>query len=145
MEVRLPDGVVVLAQGRLDLVPAERPGVPDYALYLDARWDGDPAVTWPNLMADWPDFSLPADEVGLFEAVVELHQRAAAGQLVEVACFGGIGRTGTVLACLAQLGGPAAGEAVAWVRTVYHPAAVETPAQEALVERFGAWWADHSS
>jgi protein-tyrosine phosphatase len=51
---------------------------------------------------------------------------------VEVACRGGVGRTGTALAALAVLDGLSPGEAVRWVRREYHPRAVETPWQR--------WW-----
>jgi protein-tyrosine phosphatase len=44
-----------------------------------------------------------------------------AGTRVEVACGGGKGRTGTALACIAQLGGVPAGDARAWVRAHYDP------------------------
>jgi len=132
----LPDGTAILAQGRLDLVPSERPRQPDFALYLDARWGDDPDVSWPFRLIDWPDFGLPADETELFTAVTELHQRARGGELVEVACYGGVGRTGTVLGCLAVLAGVSPSVAVPWVRTHYHSSAVETPEQEELIWRF---------
>jgi len=136
VRVTLPDGSVVLAQGRLDLVPSERPRLPDYAMYLDERWRDDASVTWTCQLIAWPDFGVPADEDELFAAVVDLHERARRGELVEVACFGGVGRTGTVLSCLAVLAGVAPAEAVAWVRTNYLARAVETPEQEELVARF---------
>jgi hypothetical protein len=60
------------------------------------------------------------------------HRRALAGERVEVACGGGVGRTGTALAALAMLDGLAAHEAIGWVRSRYHPRAVETPWQR--------WW-----
>ena len=132
----LPDGSVVLAHGRLDLVPSERPRAPDYAMYLDERWRHDTGVTWPCRMIDWPDFGVPTDEDDLFIAVEYLYQRARRVELVEVACFGGVGRTGTVLSCLTVLAGVAPSEAVAWVRANYAARAVETPEQEALVARF---------
>ena len=56
----------------------------------------------------------------------------------EVGCQGGIGRTGTVIACWAILDGVAATEAVDWVRAHYLARAVETPVQEWWVEWFGA-------
>lgn len=136
MEVLLPDGTRVLAQGRLDLVPSERPTKPDFALYLDDEWRGDRGVTWPNRIMDWEDGGLPADETVVFEAIVDLHRRAAAGELVEVACYGGIGRTGTVVGCLAVLAGLPSVQAVEWVRSKYQPEAVETPEQEHLIARF---------
>lgn len=52
-------------------------------------------------------------------------------------CIGGLGRTGTVLACMAILTGIAPGEAVQWVRDHYDPSAVETPEQEQWVLWFG--------
>jgi hypothetical protein len=136
VEVTLPDGTVVLAHGRLDLVPSERPRAPDYALYLDERWDDDPEVTWPYRIIDWEDFGLPADEAEVFAAITDLRRRAQAGELVEVACYGGVGRTGTVLGCLAVLAGVPPSGAVAWVRRQYHPWAVETTEQQQLIARF---------
>ena len=52
-----------------------------------------------------------------------------AGERVEVACRGGVGRTGTALAALAVLDGLSPDQAVAWVRGSYHRRAVETPWQ----------------
>ena len=59
------------------------------------------------------------------------------GLRVEVACGGGRGRTGTALACIAQLGGVEAAGATAWVRERYDRRAVETPWQRRYVRRFG--------
>lgn len=138
MEVTLPDGTVILAQGRLDLVPSLRPRDPDFALYLDGRWEGDPHVTWSYELIGWEDFGLPTDEAELFTAIADLHRRAQAGDVVEVACYGGVGRTGTVLGCLSVLAGVPPTEAVAWVRGNYHPSAVETEEQELVIARFAA-------
>lgn len=60
----------------------------------------------------------------------------SAGERVEVACWGGVGRTGTALACLAILDGVPAAEAVAFVREQYRPRAVETPWQRRFVTQF---------
>jgi hypothetical protein len=137
VRVTLPDGSSVLAQGRLGLVDSHRPITPGYAVYLDHRWADDPEVRWPCVLVEWPDFGLPSDEDGFFGVVDDLYRRARAGELVEVACYGGIGRTGTVLACLAVLAGiDDPGASVLWVRTNYHSSAVETSDQEALVRRF---------
>ncbi len=136
MEVRLADGTIVLAQGRLGLVPSDRPRRPDFAIYLDARWRDDPYVTWPFLLIEWEDFGLPGDEAAAFVAIADLYQRARRGELVEIACYGGVGRTGTVLSCLTVLAGVPVSDAVAWVRAHYHPQAVDTPEQEQLISRF---------
>ena len=69
------------------------------------------------------------DRAGALDALHEAHGRALAGERVEVACKGGVGRTGTALAALAILDGVPASESVAWVRERYNPRAVETPWQ----------------
>ena len=134
MRITLPDGVPLLAHGRLAVA---RRRDPDFALYLDSAWDDDGEVTWPHTSIEWPDFGLPADEDALFDAVFEVYDRAEAGQLVEVASFGGLGRTGAVLGCLTVVAGirdPRG--AIDWVRGNYHPSAIETPEQVGLVTRF---------
>jgi protein-tyrosine phosphatase len=73
---------------------------------------------------------VPLHRADALDALREAHRRAYAGQRVEVACHGGVGRTGTALAALAILDGLAADEAVRWVRTVYRHDAVETPWQQ---------------
>ena len=63
------------------------------------------ACDWPHVWLDWPDFSLPRDTADAVTRIRDLHRRAGAGEAVEVACGGGIGRTGTVVAALAILAG----------------------------------------
>lgn len=136
MQVTLPDGTVFLAQGRLGLIASDRPRLPDFALYLDERWEDDPEVSWPYRVFEWPDFGIPASESVLFDAIEDVHARATSGELVEIACYGGVGRTGTALGCLAVLAGVPAHDAVGWVRRNYDERAVETDAQCQLIERF---------
>jgi protein-tyrosine phosphatase len=93
-------------------------------------------VTWPFRAIDWEDFGLPVDDEEVFTAIVDVYRRARDGELVEVACYGGVGRTGTVLGCLAVLAGVSRSGAVAWVREHYHPSAVETVEQEQLIGLF---------
>jgi protein-tyrosine phosphatase len=62
-----------------------------------------------------------------------VRDRARAGQLAEIGCIGGHGRTGTALACLALLSGVKREEAVSWVKTNYCSSAVESPEQAAYV------------
>jgi protein-tyrosine phosphatase len=136
MIVTFPDDTFVLARGRLGLVSPERIRTPDFALYLDERWAADPEVTWPYEMVAWPDFGVPGNEDDVFDLVRQIHDRANAGELVEVACYGGLGRTGTVLGCLAIISGVHAGDAVAWVREHYDQRAVETEEQNQFIARF---------
>jgi protein-tyrosine phosphatase len=91
-------------------------------------------MPWPAEWVRWPDFRLPADEAGALAALRDAHHRAA-GERVEIACSGGVGRTGTALAVLAILSGVEPDEAVAWVRSHYTPRAVETPWQRRWVRR----------
>lgn len=53
----------------------------------------------------------------------------AARPHVEIACSGGVGRTGTAIAVLAIMSGIPPEDAVEWVRRNYHRRAVETPWQ----------------
>lgn len=128
----LPDGRRVRGTGRHQ--PRGRAPDPELAVYLlDREPEG---VTWPYLWVRWPDFRLPTDPERAVAVLREAHARAA-HERVEIACDGGVGRTGTAMALLAVLNGVAPEEAVAWVRTRYHPHAVETPWQRAWVERTG--------
>ena len=121
--VRLPGGDLV--RGRR-LGDAASPA--DFALVLASG----PVPTWPHRLVRWPDFWVPADTRDTVDALQEARRRAAAGERVEVACRGGVGRTGTALAALAVLDGLSAADAVHWVRAAYHRKAVETPWQR--------WW-----
>jgi protein-tyrosine phosphatase len=123
--------VVVLPSGaRVRGRPlSEAPDSP--AGFLLALADG-PLPEWPHRRVDWPDFGLPRDRRDAIDALREALRRAREGELVEVACHGGHGRTGTAIAALAIMDGVPARKAVRWVREHYHPKAVETPWQR--------WW-----
>ena len=126
----LPSGRRVRGRAWRDL-PAGP--APEFGVYLLGRSPEPPP--WEFRWVRWRDFSLPADPAGLRTALAEVWQRSA-GERVEFACRGGIGRTGTALACLAVLDGVPAAEAVAFVRAGYRPGAVETRAQAAFVGSF---------
>jgi protein-tyrosine phosphatase len=126
--VTLPDGRRVRGRGLRKPMSGD---APDYGLYLGRR----PDVPWPHEHIDWPDFRLPRDRDRAVALIKDLHRRAA-DELVEVACGGGVGRTGTVIACLAVLSGVPAEDAVTWTREHYHRRAVETPWQRRWVRAF---------
>lgn len=139
MRVELPGGRIVQAHGLSGFIPTDEDEAPDWALYLDEQWR-ERAIEWPHRFVDWPDFELPVDEPGAFDAIAEAWRRATDGQLVDIACDGGTGRTGTALACLAVLAGISPPEAVGWVRSHYRPWAVESPELQApLIARFVEW------
>jgi protein-tyrosine phosphatase len=127
VDVTLPDGTRVRASSILDRLEDDEQR--DFGLYLDERWQ----PTWPAEVIEWPDLGLPADPEGAAAHIRKAFARAQAGERVEVGCLGGLGRTGTVLACMAVLAGIRAPEAVTWVRSNYNSAAVETPEQKAWV------------
>jgi protein-tyrosine phosphatase len=105
---------------------------PDYGLYLLGH--RPPATAWSAAWLRWHDFWLPSDREAAVEAIRGLHRRAAV-ERVEVACGGGVGRTGTVLAACAVLDGLSPAEAVRFVRERYHRRAVETPWQRAFLRQ----------
>lgn len=132
MNVVFPDGTRVRASSLAERDEHLNPR--DFGLYLDPRWD----PTWPAELIDWPDFGLPADAARAAAQIRDAFARAERGQAVEVGCAGGLGRTGTVLACMAVLAGVDARQAVSWVRQNYRAGAVETPDQERWVRPFAA-------
>jgi hypothetical protein len=132
MVVTFPDGTRIRASSLLARTDDAPP--PAFGLYLDPRWEPD----WPADHVDWPDFGLPGDGARAAAQIRAAFDRAKGGEEVEVGCLGGLGRTGTVLACMATLAGVDAPEAVAWVRANYDAHAVETAEQEQWVLRFGA-------
>jgi hypothetical protein len=144
--IALPDGTPVRGRGRREPFP---PGpLPDFGLYLGhppgtrprglLRRRGTPwQPDWPAEWIHWPDFRTPRDPRDAAARISSAYQLARAGRRVEVACTGGVGRTGTVIACMAVLAGHPADAAVAWTRSHYRPRAVETPGQR----RWVAWFA----
>ncbi|GII64244.1 protein-tyrosine-phosphatase [Sphaerisporangium krabiense] len=139
--IQLPDGTWIRGRGLRNPTPSGP--VPDFALYLGTsrlRRRHAPALTWPHEWVDWPDFLLPRDAKSAAESLKALHTRAESGQAVEVACGGGVGRTGTAIACLTTLTGLSPSEAVTWTRAHYDHRAIETPWQR----RWVTWFATHS-
>ena len=130
MKVVFPDGTKVnavpLRERRED--EAER----DFGLYMDPRWE----PSWPAELIEWEDFGVPADRERAAAQIRAAFERARAGERVEVGCAGGLGRTGTVLACMATLAGVPSAEAVEWVREHYDSRAIENEEQEEFVRAF---------
>ncbi len=130
--VTLPSGAVIRGPRMADI-----PSTPaDFLLVLA---DG-PLPPWPYRRIAWPGFWIPTHRADALAALGSGLRRAREGQLVEVACHGGRGRTGTALAALAVLDGMPAGDAVSWVRRHYHPDAVEMPWQAWWVRRIRSSW-----
>ncbi|MFF3888844.1 protein phosphatase [Streptomyces sp. NPDC001914] len=130
----LPSGRLIRGRALRRPLPAGGSPVPAYAVYL--LGGQPPPVPWEAHWLRWPDFRLPADRAQARAVLTEAWRRAA-DERVEIACYGGRGRTGTALACVAVLDGVPPREAVAYVRRHYDRHAAETPWQRAYVRRFG--------
>jgi len=138
--IRLPDATPLRGRGRREPLPAGPP--PSYGLYLGnppgrlsrrgPPWRPD----WPSDWVDWPDFRTPRDDRSAAALIEHAYRLARSGERVEVACLGGTGRTGTVIACMAVLAGHPATDAVGWTRRNYRPRAVETRGQRRWVDWF---------
>lgn len=139
MEVHFPDGTIVRATPLRER--RETDDWRDCGLYLDPGWQ----PTWPADLIDWPDFGVPAFPEKAAEQIVGAFQQARSGAHLEIGCRGAIGRTGTVLACMAVLAGVRPDQAVDWVRASYHPMAVETAAQRDWVRWFAAYTGQHAT
>ncbi|QDQ10069.1 protein-tyrosine phosphatase family protein [Streptomyces spectabilis] len=129
--IRLPSGRLVRGRALRRALPAAPE--PMFAVHLLGK--PAPPVAWDARWLRWPDFRLPSDREEARRLLGEAWARAAT-ERVEVACGGGVGRTGTALACLAVLDGVPAAEAVGYVRARYHRRAVETPWQRRFVRTF---------
>jgi hypothetical protein len=131
-EIVFPDGTKVLLSGwfhRKDHQPE-----PDWGVYCDPMWK--PTVTWPSVMLDWPDLGVPNDKGEADEQIISALKRAIAGERVEIACIGGHGRSGTIVACMAYLMGVPIDEVVTWLRLRYCIRAIQEPSQQYWIERF---------
>ena len=104
--------------------------LPDFGLYADYAWE----PLHRNEFIDWPDFALPTDEMLALEQITDAVHRACDGQVVELGCIGGHGRTGTILAIMRVVMGDTATGATSEVREKYCSRAVETPEQVRFVE-----------
>jgi protein-tyrosine phosphatase len=107
------------------------------------RW-GDPRIgeiaeTAGLALARYPipDGSAPSSAAEMDEILALIEGARAHGDVV-VACMGGVGRSGTVAACALAGAGLTAAQAVARVRELRHPTAVETLAQEEFVRSYAA-------
>ncbi|HEY5788502.1 MAG TPA: protein-tyrosine phosphatase family protein [Microlunatus sp.] len=122
--VLLPSGRSVRGRG-LRRPPSPGPP-PTLAVHLTGTRPARPA--WDQEWIRWRDFWVPSDYVEASRVLRDAYVRATR-ERVEIACGGGVGRTGTGLAALAIFDGLTERNAVDWVRETYHPRAVEVPWQ----------------
>ena len=79
------------------------------------------------------DGGVPKSMAAMDEIVARIDEQRQGGGDVAVACVGGVGRTGTVVACALVAQGLDAAEAIDRVRATRHPQAVETADQQRFV------------
>jgi hypothetical protein len=128
-------GVVVLPSGRRirgRRLHAKPPSgaTPTLAIHLAGRPPAEPP--WEREWIRWRDFWVPADPATATRTLRLAHGRGHT-ERVEIACGGGVGRTGTALAAMCVFEGMEPNAAVGWVREHYHPRAVEVPWQRAYL------------
>lgn len=97
--VQFPDGTMVRTAALADRRVQD--DWREFELYMDDAWK----PKWPADVISGQDFGLPEDPSRTAEQIREAFGRAQAGRHLEVGCRGGLGRTGTVLACMAVLAG----------------------------------------
>lgn len=129
-----PNGVKVNASSMNNTRGAKDPA-PDFGLYCDWGWK----PTWRNEMIVWPDFNLPTNQQMAAQQIVDAYDRAVDGEIVEVGCIGGHGRTGTALACMGVLAGLTPEESIKYVRKNYCFETLENAKQEWWVTWFEAY------
>jgi protein-tyrosine phosphatase len=84
-----------------------------------------------------PDGGAPPSVSAVEEVLADVRRGRAPGDVV-VACMGGVGRSGTVAACALVAAGQSPDGAIAHLRQVRHPTAVETPEQVEFVSTYAA-------
>jgi len=128
--VTFPDSTVVWGTPLFEREPGDPS--PDYGLYMHSAWK----PTWPHDFIDWPDLDVPLNDEEATAKIVAAFERARAGQEVEVGCQFGLGRTGTVIACMGLLAGIPAPDVVSWTKANYRKFAVETFEQQQWIRTF---------
>ena len=134
-----PDGRRIRGRGLRRPFPAGPQ--PDFGVYLLARDPGP--FDWNHRWVRWGDFRTPTSTDDALDALAEAYRRSQS-ERVEIACGGGIGRTGTALAAIAVFAGIPRDDAVAWVRSRYNKRAVETPWQRRWVSKSTSARGDHT-
>lgn len=128
-----------------DLASLEAAGISLLVLLVEDheldRW-GDPAIVEIAArrglrIERWPmsDGTAPATAAEM-RAILGSIDRARDHGDVAVACMGGVGRTGTVAACALVAAGWPPADAIAEIRRIRHPTAVETTEQLDFVDAF---------
>jgi protein-tyrosine phosphatase len=110
--------------------------VEDIDLEMSRAWGTVPALEQLGIRVirhPIRDMHVPADEAAFRATLDEVIARLRAGERVVVACRGGLGRTGTAVACILVDGGLSPSAAIARVRAA-RPGTIERRVQELFVQ-----------
>lgn len=135
----LPNGKTIY--GSSCNAPAPEGYVPDFGIYLDSCWFSQ--QTCLGIALPWQDMGLPKLSREQVDIALDLACRMIdKGDILEVGCIGGHGRTGTFLALVALKNGvETPEEAIVYVREHYCEKAIESDTQEWYVK---AWYAEEN-
>lgn len=139
-EIKLYDGTPIYCSSVRDKSTDVK--VPDFGLYADASW----RPLWRNEFITWPDYGIPTSELMGLTQIFEAYYKAKNGEMVEIGCIGGHGRTGTILAIMyiASAEGKVNGkEAYKFVKKTYCEHAIESEIQEWYIDYAAAYWYGH--
>jgi hypothetical protein len=144
----LPGGLKVHLSGSMNR--KETKPKPTVAVYLDGSWlrgsilsNSMLGMRWPKQESEphvvylsWPDFGVvPVQQ--LQEVIQWAWEQVREGAILEIGCLGGHGRTGTFVAGMMVENGLPPKEAISRIRSGYCSKAIETWAQEKLLDRLG--------
>ena len=139
------DYTIYLSASR-DLKTPLQGEVPTAAAYLDNTWIKGLVLTNDStylpvsngmrlMYANWPDYGVvPLDVVTLI--VRWILEAWKGGDVVEVGCIGGHGRTGTMAALLCISEGMGWRDSMQYVRKEYCSKAIESVAQETMIQAY---------
>jgi atypical dual specificity phosphatase len=129
----LPDEAAVERLRKLRFTMVVSVAAEDYADEV-GEWCRDRALRWLRYHV-W-DMTAP-DLQQVRDFVAEVDAEIQRGGRVAVHCLGGVGRTGTMVACYLVSRGATPQEAIAEVRA-RRPGSIQTGEQELVVHRYGA-------
>jgi len=143
--VQLENGLTLIASGYADRPKHKNNSLAvryeTLSVYLDRLWEQTGVLATPGIdlpfpggkhryvMYPWADMSVPDDMEEFVTLVKWMLTQIVQGERVEIGCFGGHGRTGTLIAAILIAQGLTAAQAVNKVRTQYCQEAIETARQ----------------
>lgn len=141
--LEIASGRKIYLSASRDIKKLAKGPTPDAGVYLAQGWINDRILTNDDtdlrtagamriMYLEWMDYG-GVDMMRFAQALKWARERLFAGEVLEVGCMGGHGRTGTFAAAMAVVLGKGGQEAIDFVRKEYCDRAIESDAQEDLV------------